>query len=464
MAHGCKGFRVREKSGKSLLCRAMMHGANSKFSKRRLPVDTTILHGKLAVTCKTFAGRVFSGFGRCHARMAATLFHSLAVGGSTLVSDLARILKPGLRAAPKKQREMVSGWLARLELLPAMQEWMGKDAQGWWRDETPVAIDCSDLSKEFGGEGMEGMEWGHDGSTGGESMGHLFVTAAIVPGHLRAAVPVWTRLGRGKHGSTGLMKEGVTRAHELSDGRSVALVDRGGDGLPFLSWLLREGRRAVVRIALLSRDVFGTGRPIDEELARIAFRNVTLQRNSGRTQAAQLRWKLGSLPANLSRKKDAKPDYRPVLVVESHFGGKSIYLYVLIPAAESDDPAALERRARQAAQFYLQRWQIETSFLRLKQDFGLEMARVRTFRRLENLFALCNLAYLFAQFKLRESKEYGLYVKILRDNFETVNLRAEVFLANLRTLLKEHRIRCITGRPRKAARGDPPGQQTFLFA
>ena len=34
-----------------------------------------------------------------------------------------------------------------------------------------IAIDFSDISKEFGGDGMEGMEMGWDGSRGCTAMG-----------------------------------------------------------------------------------------------------------------------------------------------------------------------------------------------------------------------------------------------------------------------------------------------------
>ena len=440
-----------------------MANAN-KQNRKRLPVDSSLLQSKLAVTCKTFTDEVFATLRKTQRRMAASLFGSLIERGSTLVSVLARVLAPQRRIATKKQRETLSRWLQTLELLPSVQERLAQHAQAYWKEETPTAIDCSDLSKMFGGEGMEGMEWGRDGSTGGQSMGHLFVTAAIVLGHHVAAIPVWTQLHKGKKGAMELMEAAVEKAHELSAGRSVAIVDRGGDGLGFLSWLLAKGHRAVVRIAHLSRDVFGADRPIDRELARCAGKNVTLLRNSGRRQPAVLRWKVGHLPMNLSKKKAADPAYRGVLVVESRFDGKSLYLYAFLPDDELSDPAALERRALQAAQFYLQRWQIETSFLRVKQDFGLELARVRTFRRLENLFALCHLGYLFTQFRLKETREHKTFVKILRDNFGQLNQRPEVFLANLRELLRERIIRHITGRPPKAPPGDIPGQLRFRLA
>ena len=62
--------------------------------------------------------------------------------------------------------------------------------------------------------------------------------------------------------------------------------------------------------------------------------------------------------------------------------------------------------AVRAAQAYCDRWQIETAFYVMKQEFALEKARVRTFRRLENIFSLCVLAYVYATRFLRASKGF----------------------------------------------------------
>ena len=40
-------------------------------------------------------------------------------------------------------------------------------------DEATLAVDFSDISKEFGGGGMEGMEMGYDGSRHCTAMGRL---------------------------------------------------------------------------------------------------------------------------------------------------------------------------------------------------------------------------------------------------------------------------------------------------
>jgi len=98
----------------------------------------------------------------------------------------------------------------------------------------------------------------------------------------------------------------------------------------------------------------------------------------------------------------------------------------------------------------------------VKQDFGLEDARVRTFRRLENLFALCYLAYHLVQFHLPNCSRFHNFVKIFRDNAVKLSTRAEVLLANVRELLREARVKFICGRPRKRSCPDAYPSQLLL--
>ena len=105
--------------------------------------------------------------------------------------------------------------------------------------------------------------------------------------------------------------------------------------------------------------------------------------------------------------------------------------------------------AVRAAQAYCDRWQIETSFQTVKQEFALEKARVRTFRRLENIFSLCILAYVFATDFLRRAKGFKKVLKHLSDNLETVSMRTHALLAGIRALVDEPWLRFISGRPPK---------------
>ncbi len=59
------------------------------------------------------------------------------------------------------------------------------------------------------------------------------------------------------------------------------------------------------------------------------------------------------------------------------------------------------------------------------------------------------MAHLFVQFRLGSCGRRRRMVKAVRDNFHAVSRRAEVLLGSIRALLREDRIRYISGRPRK---------------
>ena len=112
------------------------------------------------------------------------------------------------------------------------------------------------------------------------------------------------------------------------------------------------------------------------------------------------------------------------------------------------------------ANAYFCRWSVEVLYQDLKQLFGLEKARVRTFKRLQNLVALCVLAYAALAHFLPTCGDAGVRLaKAMKENFGTLTLPFRSFVANLRELLRMTAIRCITGRPPKRR---PPGLSPLL--
>ena len=85
-----------------------------------------------------------------------------------------------------------------------------------------------------------------------------------------------------------------------------------------------------------------------------------------------------------------------------------------------------------------------------RQCFSVEDARVRTFRRLENLLALCTPAYsCFAHVLPRCGEESRRLLKTMRDSLGEIVEGFRPFVASVRVLLRLERTRFISGRPRK---------------
>ena len=409
-----------------------------------------ILHNSLDVTYEDFLKGVFGMKPKPEWNALKSLFSEIVTGKSTLVSDLSKPLRENAsKAECKRVQERVSGWLGNYDFVEATGGWLLKNIPEDRLDGCTFAVDFSDISKVFGGEGMEGMAMGRDGSTGEIRMGHDFICVSLVGADYPEALPVYVKLGRGRKGHDELIAEAIKAVMGRTGGKGWIVEDRGMDGAEHLWTLKRDERKAVVRVNKMDRDVFGDGLDIDASLRSARFFDAMLHVHTG-DRRVKIRCKPGVVQyCKDPRSKDAVTENVRVLVVESRFDEKSIYLYVVCPDWVLESPAQMAIYAERAAQAYCDRWQIETSFFVMKQEFALEKARVRTFRRLENIFSLCVLAYVYATQFLRKTKGFKRILKFLADNLGTVSSKTHALLAGIRALVKEARIRFISGRPRK---------------
>ena len=409
-----------------------------------------ILQNSLDVTYEDFLKGVFGARPKPERNALKTLFSEIVTGKSTLVSDLSKPLRANAsKAECKRAQERVSGWLGNYDFVEATGGWLLKNIPEDRLDGCTFAVDFSDISKVFGGEGMEGMAMGRDGSTGEIRMGHDFICVSLVGADYPEALPVYVKLGRGRKGHDELIAEAIKAVMGRTGGRGWIVEDRGMDGAEHLRTLKRDERKAVVRVNRMDRDVFGDGLDIDASLRSARFFDAMLHVHTG-DRRVKIRCKPGVVQyCKDPRSKDAVTENVRVLVVESRFDEKSIYLYVVCPDWVLESPAQMAIYAERAAQAYCDRWQIETSFFVMKQEFALEKARVRTFRRLENIFSLCVLAYVYATQFLRKTKGFKKILKFIADNLGTVSSKTHALLAGIRALVKEARIRFISGRPRK---------------
>ena len=405
-------------------------------------------------TCKSFLGHVFDGkVSQIFKYAAEELLSALIATDLPLINNMAKSIlsRQGDYFSAmqlKNMQERISAWLANYDFISMTRNFLWKNASKILGDSV-IAIDFSDISKEFGGNGMEGMARGYDGSRKTVAMGHDIVSVAIVAA--KRAIPLAVELIKGRKGKESKAKEIIKYITSLIHGiKPLFVFDRGFDSENFVNWILDESIDAAIRIKELSRDVFGTKLDIDKIMEREQNPTNTTLYSARRKVGATIKHKIGYW-AKGGGKGNEQCLYRPVLIVSSFFNGSTIYL---ICTSQNDitnmDSTSLSRMACKAAQAYFSRWDIEVFFQDVKSMFGLEKARVRTFKRLGNMVALSVLAYEYVRISLMESPEsMRKFNKLFRDNFGTIIDKFRPFVTTLRELLKLDRARCITGRPRK---------------
>jgi len=416
-------------------------------------VTDNILKNQVERTCDEFIVEVAGRQRKPFLDALKTSFSTIVLGRSTLVKDMSSFLREDQTPLERKRvQELMSCWLGTYDFASLVNPYLLGRFAPEVSDGTTLAVDFSDISKEFGGEGMEGMEMGYDGSRHCTAMGHDFISVALAGAGRVEAVPVYAKLGRGRHSKPELLGEAIREVMSKTDGRGWIAVDRGMDDAGFISSVKRMRCRTVVRIKTRERDVFGDGRPIDAALADISLSKAHIVTRRG-IRNAFVRCRVGHIQHCRDRHcKDAVTETIGILVVESRIGDNPVYLYVVCPDEELSDRKTLFALAVRAAQAYHDRWQIETSFLTVKQEFALEKARVRKFCRMENIFALCMLASVFMIGHIRTSARFRRIAKALSDNIADVAMKTHSLLLRIRALAEKTRIRFISGRPRTRGR------------
>ena len=234
-------------------------------------------------TSGALLAKVFPNLGKVAREAADSVFSAMLRAGSTLVADIAATLD-GDATSKKGRREKVSGWLARYDFAAPVRDYLWSEGMALVGPDSVIAVDSGDISKEFGGNGMEGMEMGYDASRGTLAMGHSLLCAAVVL-H-RRSFPVRLSLLKGRKGLPDAEEKLFDNIVRSAGGRGILVHDRGFDRAGFVGHAIRSNHRAVVRVKDLSRDVFGTGRSIDEEMAQAPCVRTTLRSPARRAEAA----------------------------------------------------------------------------------------------------------------------------------------------------------------------------------
>ncbi len=219
--------------------------------------------------------------GKKYYEAAEHVLNALVAGSTTLVSDMSLSLAENASAEEMKNaQEQVSGWLQRYDFETGLNDYLMEKAKPLVGKTTVLALDFSEISKPFGGEGMEGMAKGWDGSRHCTAYGHDFISVSLVGAAYREAFPVYAKLGMGRHCHADLIYGAIRAVMEGTGGLGWLVFDRGMDDARFLRTMKRDGRKAVVRVKDEGRDVFGDGRTVVKALsdnaADIALRTHSL--------------------------------------------------------------------------------------------------------------------------------------------------------------------------------------------
>ena len=189
---------------------------------------------------EALAQQVFPGKKKVYMRAAKALLNGVVATGRTLLCKLAETLPKG-ETSLKGRQELLSGWLWSHDFCTPIRDYLWQNACALTQRDSIIAIDATDISKAYGGRGIEGMAMGWDGSRKVKAMGYDALAAGLV--HGRRTVPFCFDLYTGRKGLPEKERELLKELHNTLGDKGILVADRGFDSLSTLSYAHSLGHR-----------------------------------------------------------------------------------------------------------------------------------------------------------------------------------------------------------------------------
>ncbi len=264
--------------------------------------------------------------------------------------------------------------------------------------DTPIILDLSDLAKPLA-QKMDYLAMVRDGSTGKLVNGYWLIEmyASIWP---KNPVPIllepFSHEQPFSRGQNPIIIEAVRKVFELTDGRGVLVIDRGGDAIRLLADWLDHDYRLVVRLRgdrdlMRFYGVFGGSLQMVQTLREGQWVPIRARLLAEQIPTTHLSWR------TVKRKGKPKLRFSQIGWVAVRLPGRKETLTMVVARTPGRDvpfmlltnlPVQSAEDARHVLRYYARRWECEEGIRFLKSEVNLE--RIRTF----NWTAICRLVLL----------------------------------------------------------------------
>jgi len=362
------------------------------------------LTSKVKTQMTRFVRRLTQGWGRVEGRFVSEMIYGLQAARDVKLSEISRTLNESIRLIKTENR--LSRNLASRDRTDPINRRLAFEAAGQVNDDTVLAIDLGDITKKYA-KHMEHLATVRDGSEKKLAPGYWLCEVVAADPYDDKILPVYGALYSASAEGFRSENEEIFRAMRTvsaaTDRRGIYAIDRGGDRRQILHFALENGLRFVICQRgdrhLLTRA--GKKVPAGKVAWRCRFkekREVVLERD-GEREKKTLR--VGVVKVRLPE----RPESPLWLVVIKGLSANPVLLLTNVA------PPLEGGHGMWIADMYLTRWKCEETYRFLKQVYGLEDIRVRSYASLRSLYALLHAVFYFVSGILGSKAKLNLIFK-----------------------------------------------------
>jgi hypothetical protein len=363
-------------------------------------VDERRLSDTLRDQITQFSDRIAIGLKKPQRKFIFQMLFGMMGAKDIKLSNIARSLHEAVDLIKTENR--LSRQTKTEGLGQCVTEALIKNGGGYVKQDTVLAVDVSDLTKQYARK-MEFLTWVRDGSDAGKrTQGYwlLGVVGANVDGEqlIPLRMDLYSQAADDFASENTQILDAVASVQSVIPGRGIWAIDRGGDRRRLLDGLLRHQCHFVTRL-VGDRNL----RPRNGQLRRAKALAAELRcpdeaefETEDQGSRKHYRVRIGSCRVKLPWR-----DETFTLVVVRGFGKKPMMLLT----------NATGKTARAIVEIYLTRWKIEESYRFLKSGYQVEDIRVRSYVGLQNTVALLLAVFHFLALVLGERFQLSVLLK-----------------------------------------------------
>ncbi len=348
--------------------------------------------GKIKSQITRFSNRLSSGLNKPKRKFLHQMIYGIQESCDIKLSNVGRTL--GEEISLKKTENRLSRQINNGDLTEFLSKKLSEEGRWWIKEETVLALDLSDISKEYARK-QEFLGLVRDGSQKGrirKGYWTLEILGADPDGD--RVVPLYGELYSQRaddfQSENRQILGAIDSVREVIGKKGIWTLDRGADRRIIFKGILARKLRFAIRLRG-DRDLVSMDKKGREERKRSS---LTLAKSCRCRRKARLNLcKEGEVP----KEKDLYLGSRRVklpfsnthltLVVVKGYGKNPLMLLTNLERADEDPLGILE--------IYLTRWKCEESFRFIKQSYNLEDVRVQSYIALRNTVSLVMAVFFF---------------------------------------------------------------------
>jgi len=336
---------------------------------------------KVSARLETFLKPILAQADKVRQRFLRQAVTGILASGSLVVTEMARRVHDGTSALDYTAKRLCRELAAETWHLPTLQQRYLDTVASWIGEETPVAVDLTDLVKPRGRR-FEYLALVRDADKDQIRPGYWCLEAYTADGEepLPLLLEPFSVEDPTTPSQNLVILAALGRLRHALAGRGLYLFDRGFDGSEVLNALLDNEMHFIVRLRGDRHLVLESG--VHQAACDIAERLSTCDMwwrpASCRMEA---HW-VGRVPVRLP----GRPE--PLTLVVALFPGSDGGLVMLL----TNRSVASAADAEQTLRLYGRRWKAEEAVRLLKQEVGLESFRIRSLEAIRRLVFMALLA------------------------------------------------------------------------